>query len=301
MCEVSTIVNEMTGLPYRRVLVFDVETTGLLPKENYKNSADLKNFPHIIQLSFILFDVIDYKVIQKYNAYIRIDDKIQISDTITKITHINSHICQTYGVDIKDALRAFYEAYMNTDCVIAHNLAFDSEMIMVEMQRNHDFIQVHMPKYYYLFDPTSTKLQNIRLYCTMQDSIEICNLMVEYKTKPGKFYKKFPKLEELYKHLFQHTPENLHNSMIDTLLCLRCFLKLKKNIDINESGLFDCLYQEAVDENHPIEVDAVDAVVNVVETSAVDTTPDIAVATDLASVSVSANASAANVNTCCLC
>ena len=127
----------------------------------------------------------------------------------------------------------------------------------------------------------------------MQESIDICNLMVEYKTKPGKFYKKFPKLEELYKHLFQHTPENLHNSMIDTLICLRCFLKLKKNIDINESGLFDRLYQQAVDENHPIEVD-VDAVV---ETSAATA----ATATSATTVVATSAAVAVDGNTCCLC
>jgi hypothetical protein len=38
-------------------------------------------------------------------------------------------------------------------------------------------------------------------------------------------YMKFPTLCELYMHLFHKTPENLHNSMMDVLVCLRCYLK----------------------------------------------------------------------------
>jgi hypothetical protein len=46
------------------------------------------------------------------------------------------------------------------------------------------------------------------------------------KQSPRK-YKKFPKLSELYNHLFGYVPENLHNALVDTIVCLRCFLKIR--------------------------------------------------------------------------
>jgi len=48
--------------------------------------------------------------------------------------------------------------------------------------------------------------------------------------------KKFPRLSELYKVLFEtDPPSDLHNSMIDVLVCLRCFLKARGAKEIAES------------------------------------------------------------------
>jgi len=74
---------------------------------------------------------------------------------------------------------------------------------------------------------TSTKF-----YCTMQETIELC--AIELKDKYGRPYKKFPKLVELYQKMFGVTPKNLHNSLNDVIVCLRCFIKLKYEIDIVE-------------------------------------------------------------------
>jgi len=45
-------------------------------------------------------------------------------------------------------------------------------------------------------------------------------------------YKKFPRLNELYEKLFRETPQNLHNSLIDSLVCLRCFLHMRFHMEI---------------------------------------------------------------------
>ena len=39
---------------------------------------------------------------------------------------------------------------------------------------------------------------------------------------------------ELYQKMFGVTPKNLHNSLNDVIVCLRCFIKLKYEIDIVE-------------------------------------------------------------------
>jgi hypothetical protein len=70
------------------------------------------------------------------------------------------------------------------------------------------------------------------IYCTMKESISLC--AIETKDKFGRNYNKFPKLIELYQKLFQISPNNLHNSLNDVIVCLRCFMKMKYNKDIVE-------------------------------------------------------------------
>ena len=48
---------------------------------------------------------------------------------------------------------------------------------------------------------------------------------------------KYPKLMELHKHLFNTIPDGLHNSMVDVLVCLRCYGKIKHNVDFNELSI----------------------------------------------------------------
>ena len=76
-----------------------------------------------------------------------------------------------------------------------------------------------------------TNFENI--YCTMKESIELCNITLVNRF--GKPYLKFPKLLELHTKLFETTPHNLHNSFNDILVTLRCFMKLKYNIDLKIS------------------------------------------------------------------
>ena len=37
---------------------------------------------------------------------------------------------------------------------------------------------------------------------------------------------------ELHKHLFRSVPNNLHNSLVDIFVCLRCFHKLYYDTDL---------------------------------------------------------------------
>ena len=48
---------------------------------------------------------------------------------------------------------------------------------------------------------------------------------------------KWPTLSELHKHCFGNVPDNLHNSMVDVLVTLRCFLFYKYNHKIEEDTM----------------------------------------------------------------
>ena len=56
---------------------------------------------------------------------------------------------------------------------------------------------------------------------------------------------KSPKLIELHEKLFKETPNNLHNSLIDILVCFRCFGKLYWGVDIlNKNTKLNGMYSK---------------------------------------------------------
>lgn len=246
--------------PKRRILVFDVETTGLIPNMDpiTKEYKSLEEMPNIIQISFIVFNLYEFCIERTYNAYIKIKNIEKITEEITNLTGITQEKCLNEGIEMKEALIEFYNEYIHSDYVIAHNINFDKRMIMIELERNFLEIEKTCPFILNIFNPIFCKSKGIENYCTMMASINICNILIEKKSKkvsnkivpvplvegetesiiisstPPTFYKKYPKLSELYFCLFQSNPENLHNSLVDTLVCLRCFLKIKMNHEIHD-------------------------------------------------------------------
>ena len=66
--------------------------------------------------------------------------------------------------------------------------------------------------------------------------MHIGNFECKLSNKNGFGYK-MPKLVELHNHLFGKTPSNLHDSLTDCYVCLKCFIKMKFNFDINEDEI----------------------------------------------------------------
>ena len=222
---------------YHNVLVFDVETNGLLP---YVKASDptppLESLPHILQLSFIIYNTKQQKITKIANHYIRVKDDISISDEITALTGIDRKTIHEKGSPISHVLKEFYEAYMNCNCVVAHNIDFDRKMINLEIARNWEAMEgmgcVSIKK---VFDDEFQKHHQIDNFCTMRYSRGICKI-VRISKKGEKYYKN-PRLVELYEHLFHSIPENLHDSMVDTYACLQCFAKMKLHHDIPNTFL----------------------------------------------------------------
>lgn len=216
-----------------KIMVFDVETTGFpFSPSNEFVTIDLQ--PHIIQLSFVILNVFREGAVIKncfvehqYNNYILLKDNVQIPEKITEITGITKEICKKQGVEITSLLYKFYEEYNQCDYVVSHNMAFDSKMILIEFERNYDkLIEIGCSIPYSIFNTMFNNIYKIKLYCTMTNGKNITNIYTSSTSKP---YKKSPKLIELYKHLYPNEPEpeNLHNSMVDTIVCMKCFLKMK--------------------------------------------------------------------------
>lgn len=209
----------------KHILIFDTETTGLIPKS--KDSP----MPHITQLSFIVYDTQLNQIRSTFNSYIQLPKGIEVPQIVTELTGITSEKCET-GIPIEQALSIFYHTMILCDCIIAHNIDFDIQMMNIEVQRNFGTLR-------FCSNIQNMFTGNQILDCTMRMSTETCSL---YRTDlRNRTYKKFPKLAETYFHLFQKVPENLHNSMVDTLVCLKCYLKMRFNIDMEEDKFMELI------------------------------------------------------------
>jgi len=201
-----------------KVLVFDTETTGL-PKSRTKSGKWWIDYPNIIQLSWVLYDTVINKMVSFGDDIIQLGNGKTIPEDSIRIHKITNENMRENGINIKEGLINFNIAIECCDSIIAHNLEFDKNMIISEMLRN-DIIPV--------FD-----IYKKPEYCTMQNNIDFCK--IERKSKYGKTYFKYPKLEELHYILFQgQSPKDLHNALNDVIICLRCYLYQNENIDIVE-------------------------------------------------------------------
>lgn len=215
-----------------RVLVFDTETTGL-PQTKLLNPDTLHLWPSIVQFSYIIYDTTFNTIIDTRDNIVKIDESILISQESTNIHNITNEMCSKTGIEIEDLLVEFFYNVRAVDQIIGHNISFDLNMVKVELLRiiygsKLSKEQIKSFKYDLHF---ITNYPNI--CCTLKDSIQLCN--IQALTKFGKPYLKYPKLIELHQKLFDNSPTNLHNSFNDILVTLRCYMKLKHNVDLLES------------------------------------------------------------------
>ena len=242
----------LTPLPshYRYAIVFDVETTGLLPRINpiTQMYPPLEHYPHIIQMSWILFDMLNNCIVDTQDSLVQLPEDIVISPFVSELTGITNDMCKARGKPIVDILRKFYDAIQMSHVAVAHNLNFDRTMVRTEIKRHLSELPENENWHRLLKDDYNEEI-GIDTYCTMMATIQVCNIVGSYypyaksgwdpremngsttSTAPPRIqsrsYVKFPKLSELHQHLFGYVPENLHNAIVDVLVCLRCFLKIR--------------------------------------------------------------------------
>ena len=274
---------------HRRIVCFDTETTGLMPKHRRGEPFPPDSaYPHITQISWIVYNVATNKVEEVVNEYVKIPANIEISAESTSVSGITREIMDEKGVPIAPLLLRFFAAYMKCDCIVAHNLHFDGEVVRKEMWRNRAAFlaitknQDRVNQMTGVFTKKFNAAYHIDTFCTMMNTVEFCGLdyvakvppitsvvetalivepvpVVEHvpvetieETKtpeepvavvaknaipPPTLRKKFPKLKELYCKLFDPAtqPNDLHNSIVDVLVCLRCFLKVRNATEMSES------------------------------------------------------------------
>ena len=204
-----------------KVLIFDTETTGL-PEGNHPSITETLNWPHIIQLSYIMYDTSSITIIDWGDDIIRIPPDVEISEKSIEIHGITRTMVRRKGISIQNALKKFNASLQKADYVVGHNISFDKRMIMVES------IRLKQPQYF-----TVSSLRKPE-YCTMKRNVDLCK--IEKINRFGEKYFKYPSLSELYFHLFGEMPRGTHDSMADVLICVRCYGFIVQKHDVTKEG-----------------------------------------------------------------
>ena len=216
-----------------KVLVFDTETTGLPKrKKDGKNPGiyDTTYWPNIIQLSYILYDTNSNKIVIDNDHIVKIPNHCDLTEKSVEMHGITRERSLREGIPITEALELFRICLFAADMIVAHNLSFDRQMILVECIRNRTA------------GPFKFKHAN-QYFCTMKSTTELCQIETTCK-KTGETYFKFPRLCELHQQMFGEDPQNTHNSFVDILICLRCYMMLAEGVDIRDKcAKFKRLYK----------------------------------------------------------
>jgi len=200
-------------------IVFDVETTGLPQGWNIPTRHTHK-WPYIVQISWMVFDLGENKIVTVNDHIIRLPAGLDVPPDSSDIHGITTKKMREEGQDIRAILVAFREDMRKAKYIVAHNLKFDKSMVEVEFLR-HGFSE-------------GIGRQRKVEFCTMLYGEKLCGLTMV--TRTGKVVSKYPRLSELHEHLFGTTPSGLHNSLVDILVCFRCFYSLLYGEDVTRTN-----------------------------------------------------------------
>ena len=114
-----------------RVLVFDTETTGL-PKKHASKEVTFTNevdWPHIVQFSYVMFNTQSLVLEKMVDEIINVPNHITFTPESDRIHGITRAISTAVGQDMDAVLLSFTRDCEMADVIVAHNIAFDMNMI----------------------------------------------------------------------------------------------------------------------------------------------------------------------------
>jgi len=183
-------------------IVFDTETNGL-PQDYKSPSKNVDNWPRIVEIAWAMFE--DNGKLVSDHVHIIKPDGFVIPPEASKIHGITMEQAEAIGRPISAVLYEFIQDVDQCASMVGHNITFDINVIEAEIFRmNAAWV-----------DPKPMRVD------TMLIGVEVCKI-------PGKFSGyKWPKLEELYKFLFNEEIKDAHSSLGDVLSTSLCYMELK--------------------------------------------------------------------------
>lgn len=179
-------------------LALDLETNGLIDRNL---GLDDPGQPHLVELGAVLFDDADVEV-GIYQSLIKPTDW-NIGDSTAAIHGITTEYARSCGVGIKNALLALMGLVERADIIVAHNMAFERQIIAIELMRLKAQGQWWLQR-------------SGDMRCTMALSKDLVKL-------PGRYNDyKYPKLSEAMDVLCPGEPvKHAHRSLGDARSCLK--------------------------------------------------------------------------------
>ena len=234
------------------VLVFDTETTGL-PRVGRDVEAQLERppaesepiwsraiseWPVTIQFSYIIYNLATNQY-SMYNKYVE-DMPLGMAEAFLAdpSTHYTvrgalekrqEQIAKKDAGDVthlmatrREIMEQFMKDLSQDITLVAHNLKYDYKMVLAELYR----LKLELGDETF-FRTNAGLLSSKPQYCTMCVAQKDKKAKIKARGKHG-LWDKPPKLEELYNKFFGYMPisDNLHNSLIDSIVTLRCFYRL---------------------------------------------------------------------------
>nr|WP_293837525.1 3'-5' exonuclease [uncultured Arsenicibacter sp.] len=190
-------------------LFYDTETTGV-PKSYKEPVTNTDNWPRITQLAWAICNA--EGEITKTESRIIKPDGFTIPAKSTETHGITTEFAMEFGNDLTYVLHEFRRDMQACSYQVAHNIDFDKPVVSCECVR----MLGQFPDFMLIPD-----------ICTMKGSKEFCQIPNPPKAlKYGLF--KSPRLEELYKYLFNETFDGAHDALNDILATVRCFWELRR-------------------------------------------------------------------------
>ncbi len=183
-------------------LFFDTETTGT-PLDYNAPSSDIKNWPRLVQLGWILMTE-DGEKVSKGNYIIK-PDGFTIPAEAAKIHKITTKMALELGYNLSYVIDKFLQDFNKARYIVGHNIDFDKKIVGAEL------IRLSKP------DIMNSK----QAFCTMKSSTDFCKI-------PGYYGYKYPKLQELYHKLFGRDYEDAHDAASDIEATQQCFWELRR-------------------------------------------------------------------------
>jgi len=186
------------------ILFFDTETTGF-----YSNRLpfDHDDQPRLVQIALPLTEDDGEPVA---SASLIVNPGVPIPERAAQVHGITNERAEAMGVSEKTALALFTFMADRSDLIVAHNIAFDINVMACAYARSgHE-----APEW--------------ATFCTMDAACPIINLPPTDRMKAAGINRpKSPRLEECVRHFFDEDLEGAHDAIVDLNACARVFFHLK--------------------------------------------------------------------------
>jgi DNA polymerase-3 subunit epsilon len=189
---------------------YDTETSTLVNKNLPPDHPDQA---HLVELGAILCDE-DGTERSSVSLIVR-PQSWQISPGAAAVHGITQEIAERSGVDVGFAIQTFCHFLDLSTKALAFNMAFDKNVISLELIRMGESRPVEWPP-------------EVELECIMERAKAALNLPPTAKMKrAGRFESKTPNLGEAYMKLFDEELIGAHSALADARAAKRVWFKLK--------------------------------------------------------------------------
>ncbi len=199
----------------QRVVIFDTETTGLPKNRDQIAVAEAGNWPDIVSICWHVY--INGLIVKKMHYLIK-PVGWSIPAESTKIHGITEERAFTEGRSLKDVLDEFKADAKGCDRLVAHNLKFDSNVLMNAYK-------------WRIGEDCGSWWPYKAEFCTMMVASE----ELKIPNPNGYANYKWPRLDELYQITFNESaPAGAHSADRDVEVLAKIYFKRYSNIDLAE-------------------------------------------------------------------